>query len=312
MNNREEFNRQLETSDLCFRECINIESLFREFKNTKLKPNFHLFLSNEPDLSGLSYGERQRKFSLLKLKNQLDNLYFSHFITDTDTYKSLKRIHDIYARYEANYTASSSDAKEKVKRIIAELKRLNKSTAVCIANELAEKKENITLSADIITDSLLGNNFSGHNQDDWLNSKDIFDNRLISWVGNLNNGSHSHLDKKNEYVGFGANPYPQQSETLTNLITHDKAPEIVKQIKIHHRGIGGRSLKFLLLALKELKIFPSRRKDIAFHRCCEREFDWDDVGTYEGLRKVKNEGTKFDARELNKYINFLNNIIKDG
>ena len=93
-------------------------------------------------------------------------------------------------------------------------------------------------------------------------------------------------------------------EKLEDLITHTRAAEIIKNIKVKYKNIKGKQLKLLLLALQQCELLPIENIASKFHRCCSNEFNWD-IASYVAMNGHKfNEISETD--QLNKMIDFLN------
>lgn len=79
-------------------------------------------------------------------------------------------------------------------------------------------------------------------------------------------------------LGKKVEPEPEKKERsttiLADLIAHKKSAEIVEAFKIQFKGVHGKSLKHLYLAMREFTppLIPENQQK--FHDYCEREFDW--------------------------------------
>lgn len=127
----------------------------------------------------------------------------------------------------------------------------------------------------------------------------------------LNSTITSQLKRKLKYYLEFLNTKIEAPEvkTLTDLITHEKAPEVVQAIKTQYKNIQGKRLKLLLMALQENDLLPSERIASKFHTLCKKEFDWE-IASYQAMNDYKfNEIT--DKQELTGMTNFIKQIIDD-
>lgn len=101
---------------------------------------------------------------------------------------------------------------------------------------------------------------------------------------------------------------PEQTETLSDLITHKNSVEIIESIKIQYRNIKGKRLKLLLIAFQDMGLLPKERIAKKFHECCLIEFDWD-IASYNAMNGYNyNENT--DKDELNSMKKYLETLTK--
>jgi hypothetical protein len=103
-------------------------------------------------------------------------------------------------------------------------------------------------------------------------------------------------------------PPPKESETLSNLITHQNSVEVVEKIKIQYKNIKGKSLKLLLKAFQDLDLLPKERIASKFHRACKNEFNWD-IASYNAMNEY-NFNDKTDKEDLEQKKSFLKSIIE--
>lgn len=103
---------------------------------------------------------------------------------------------------------------------------------------------------------------------------------------------------------------PDESEKLSDLINHINSVKIADEVKLKYKGIKGKRLKILLLALQELQLIPEERLAKRFHTCCANEFERT-VASYTAMNDYKyNEIT--DKDELTKMKEFISNILNDN
>jgi len=99
----------------------------------------------------------------------------------------------------------------------------------------------------------------------------------------------------------------QDNNSLSTIITHDKAEIIVNGIKTQYKNIKGKRLKLLLHSLQELNLLPSERIAKKFHNACNSEFDWH-IATYTAMNDYKyNE--EIDLDEVNGMKNYIQSLI---
>lgn len=96
-------------------------------------------------------------------------------------------------------------------------------------------------------------------------------------------------------------------KTLSNLITHQKSYEIVKNIKVKYKNIKGKRLKLLLLAFQELELLPNERIALKFYDCCKKEFDWD-IASYNAMNGYSFNDV-IDRDEYTSIKQYLESII---
>lgn len=100
----------------------------------------------------------------------------------------------------------------------------------------------------------------------------------------------------------------KESETLSDLITHQNSFEVVEKIKIQYKNIKGKSLKLLLKALQDLDLLPKERIASKFYKACKNEFNWS-IASYNAMNGYKyNDVT--DKEELEQKISYLKSIIE--
>lgn len=103
-------------------------------------------------------------------------------------------------------------------------------------------------------------------------------------------------------------PTKNESETLSDLITHKNSVEIVEKIKIQYKNIKGKSLKLLLRAFQDLDLLPKERIASKFHKACDNEFNWD-IASYNAMNgHTYNDVTDKEELELKK--SYLKSIIE--
>ncbi|WP_248905365.1 hypothetical protein [Flavobacterium sp. K5-23] len=96
--------------------------------------------------------------------------------------------------------------------------------------------------------------------------------------------------------------------TLSDVITHANSVEIVERVKVQYKNIKGKRLKLLLLAFQDLNLLPKERIANKFHKCCEKEFDWE-IASYTAMNGHKfNEVT--DSVEFTSMKQYLETLIK--
>jgi len=102
----------------------------------------------------------------------------------------------------------------------------------------------------------------------------------------------------------------KKEETLSNLIAHEKAIEIVKKMKIKHKNTKNKKLKLLLLAFQELELIEKVNKAAAFHRCFLKEINTD-AGKYQAMNDYRFNDAKGhpDPKELESMKQFIKTII---
>jgi len=101
---------------------------------------------------------------------------------------------------------------------------------------------------------------------------------------------------------------PQQTETLSNLITHQNSVEIIKGIKIQYKNIKGKRLKLLLTALQELNLLPKERIAQKFYDCCKNEFDWN-IASYNAMNGYE-YNLSIDSSELTNMKQYIETLSK--
>lgn len=97
------------------------------------------------------------------------------------------------------------------------------------------------------------------------------------------------------------------TDSLSNLICHEKGPEIVESIKVRFKNIQGKRLKLLLISLQNLDLLPKDRIGAKFHKLCEAEFDWN-VGSYNAMNKYDHNEI-YDKPEIDEMTEYLKTII---
>lgn len=97
------------------------------------------------------------------------------------------------------------------------------------------------------------------------------------------------------------------TDSLSNLICHEKGPEIVESIKVRFKNIQGKRLKLLLIALQNLGLLPKNRIAAKFHKLCKAEFNWD-VGSYNAMNKYDHNEI-YDKPEIDEITEYLKTII---
>lgn len=95
-------------------------------------------------------------------------------------------------------------------------------------------------------------------------------------------------------------------EYLSDLITHGQGEMIVKKIKVRFRNIRGKRLKLLLLAFQATGLLPKERIASKFHRCCDREFDWD-IASYTAMNDYE-FNDRADIKEFEEIKLFLEGL----
>jgi hypothetical protein len=101
-----------------------------------------------------------------------------------------------------------------------------------------------------------------------------------------------------------------QNNTLSSLITHPKGAEIIKGVKLQYKGIKGKRLKLLLIALQELELLPKERVANKFYDYCKLEFDWN-IASYNAMNGY-NYNSITDKEELKNMKSFIEKITKDN
>lgn len=97
------------------------------------------------------------------------------------------------------------------------------------------------------------------------------------------------------------------TDSLSNLICHEKGPEIVENIKVRFKNIQGKRLKLLLISLQNLDLLPKDRIGAKFHKLCEAEFNWN-VGSYNAMNKYDINDV-YDKPEIDEMTEYLKTII---
>lgn len=100
----------------------------------------------------------------------------------------------------------------------------------------------------------------------------------------------------------------QKTESLSDIITHEKSIDIVEGIKIQYKNIKGKRLKLLLLAFQDLELLPKERIAKKFHDCCKNEFNWD-IASYNAMNGYLYNNT-IDSVEFNSMKQYLETLIK--
>lgn len=104
-------------------------------------------------------------------------------------------------------------------------------------------------------------------------------------------------------------PQPvKESETLSELITHQNSVEIVEKIKIQYKNIKGKSLKLLLMAFQDLDLLPKERIALKFHKACKNEFKWN-IASYNAMNG-HNYNDRAEKEELEQKKSYLKSIIE--
>lgn len=96
--------------------------------------------------------------------------------------------------------------------------------------------------------------------------------------------------------------------TLADIITHEKAAEIVEAMKDEFKGIGGKSLKCLLAAMTEVGLLPESPNASKFHRLFKKTFDWN-VKSYPAMNDYLI--IEADRKHINSNIERLQRIINN-
>lgn len=99
-----------------------------------------------------------------------------------------------------------------------------------------------------------------------------------------------------------------ESETLSDLITHKNSVEIVEKIKIQYKNITGKYLKLLLMAFQDLDLLPKERIASKFHKACKNEFNWN-IASYNAMNGYE-FNPSIDKEELEQKKSYLESIIK--
>jgi hypothetical protein len=102
-------------------------------------------------------------------------------------------------------------------------------------------------------------------------------------------------------------PAELTTDSLSNLICHEKGSEIVENIKVRFKNIQGKRLKLLLIALQNLDLLPKDRIAAKFHRLCTAEFSWS-IDSYNAMNKYK-YNKLVDGNELHEMTEYLKTII---
>ena len=121
-----------------------------------------------------------------------------------------------------------------------------------------------------------------------------------------------HPESEPQPIKYKAQPIVKQKteqgqpETLSSIITHEKAETLVSGIKTQYKNIKGKRLKLLLIALQELELLPKERIAQKFHTLCNNEFDWE-IASYNAMNGYNfNSHTDTDEVEgMKQYIKTL-------
>ena len=127
------------------------------------------------------------------------------------------------------------------------------------------------------------------NQDEMINEVFPFQKWNLSTAKNW---LESKLDKNSNNIPTAKNE-AELPKKLEDFLNHEKSSEILKMIKTTYKGIKGKKLRFLHIALCETFIDSPNLNLFKFHKLCKNEFDWN-VGTYNALNVCK-EPTKIDS-----------------
>lgn len=94
-----------------------------------------------------------------------------------------------------------------------------------------------------------------------------------------------------------------EPQTLADLITHENSLQIVEEMKVRFKGIKGKRLKLLFIALQKLNLIPKTGAGSKFHECCKNEFYWN-VNSLTAFNKDKCD-TTHDKKQITDFVDII-------
>jgi len=122
---------------------------------------------------------------------------------------------------------------------------------------------------------------------------------LIDVMDNFTRPSIIKLNKKAKH----------KTETLAGVLQcePEKAKIIIDSIKTEYKGVGGKQLKLLSIAMQKVGLLPEKFNMAQFYRLCESEFSWD-IASPQAVNDYIFSPVK-DAGTLNEFTKYLKTLI---